>query len=201
LNRHSVVENDAANPRRRRAGRGSLHGVVGWFASVIPVSLLTAEWLSKAGIHFATEKDREMKLVAVAFLAAISVSACKQECIGFPGCAIDVKFTDDAWRVSGEVVDADTGQPLPHQVVQFLQLERRPRWCSFCQIHGRNFYVIADERGRFYFSGQISGQLDVTVDPPNKDGHCSKSYALGEIGKQRLNLKFALKRGPCPMIL
>src|SRR5690242_1774246 len=110
-----------------------------------------------------------MKFIALLFLVALSITACKQSCVS-GDCPIDVEFTDDAWRVSGQVVDSDTGQGLPHQVVQFMQLERRPKWCSFCPIHGRNFYVITDERGRFYFSGQISGQLNVSVNPPNNDG-------------------------------
>ena len=135
------------------------------------------------------------------FIVVATISGCKKDCSGYLGCPIDVEFTDEAWRVSGEVVDADTGQGLPHQVVQFIQLERRPRWCPFCPIHGRNFYLITDERGRFYFSGQISGQLDVLADPLSRGGYCSESASLGEMQGQRKHLKLALKRRPCMTIV
>ena len=148
-----------------------------------------------------------MKLVALAFLAAISVSACKGDCIPV-ACSDPAELTTTTWRVSGSVVDASTGQGLPHRVVQFDRFERTPIWCRFCEygacpfckIHVTTFRLITDENGRFYFSSQIPGMYDVGTDAP-KSEHCDKFISLGNLENQRLEVKLALKREPCPIIL
>jgi len=62
------------------------------------------------------------------------------------------------------------------------------------------FRLITDENGRFYFSSQIPGMYDVGTDAP-KSEHCDKFISLGNLENQRLEVKLALKREPCPIIL
>jgi hypothetical protein len=148
-----------------------------------------------------------MKFVALAFLVAISASACKGDCIPV-ACSDPAELTATTWRVSGSVVDANTGQGLPHRVVLFDRFERTPSFCRFCEygacpfckIRSTTFRLITDEKGRFYFSSQIPGMYDVRTDAPRSE-YCDKSIALGILKSQRLNVKLALKREPCPMIL
>ena len=148
-----------------------------------------------------------MKLVALAFLAAISVSACKGDCIPV-ACSDPAELTTTTWRVSGSVVDASTGRGLSHRVVLFDRFERTPSWCRFCEqgacpfckVRVTTFRLITDGNGRFYFSSQVPGMYDVRTDAP-KNEYCDESIALGNLSTQRLNVKLALKHEPCLMIL
>ena len=171
----------------------------------------TAKWFVQSRDPFCdrTRRDRSMKLIALAFLAAISVSACKRECVPDPpGCPANVEFKKETWHVSGRVVDAETERGLPHHAVLFDHFEPVPSWCSgsvanwypFCKYKVTTFRLITDEKGDFYFSSQIPGMYSISTDAPRSE-YCDKSIALGIVKSQRLNIKLALKREPCPMIL
>lgn len=106
----------------------------------------------------------------------------------------------DAWKISGIVVNGETDEPIPNQMVNIHRFQKKTRLCVDCSITAVEFNVITNADGRFYLSGQLPGDWGIMVSAPSK-GLCSYSIGLGFLVSQEQEMVLELGSEPCPLVL